>query len=437
MWLVAARVVVLRRNLGGADRGFLNVGTAVPRRGDDQSAAWPHVELRRGDGRIFRHHAVPHPDPVLRHVDDHHVRRAEAERAFPVFAHLRVKLRFGIGVVHDVRAHRQARLDLVVQVAGGVGRVVPHVHEIAPHHRQDAQCPGRGRDDLGLDLGNQQINALGVFRGQRVRSPIAGEGQAHAVPIQAICRRTVLTVRLAPVADHHAVFLVSDAAIVLVVELMDVHVPTLADRQNVKAVPVPGQHLFHALQHVARAERRPVARRAGDPQRFVPPPGPPAERIDVGQRPHVIPVQVGQENVLDAIERHARGDVVRSRPWADIEDEVLAVAEFDIDRRAHLPGPDQRRSPHEGHPHFVGLNLLGPGKPVDGALHPGHRLEPGEGQALNPAAERLAPGRQRRQHRRIGLEHARHTGRRATIDALCMDLVARHRHDDPVPHGIK
>lgn len=53
------------------------------------------------------------------------------------------------------------------------------------------------------------------------------------------------------------------------------------------------------------------------------------------------------------------GDVVRGRAFADVEQEVVTVAERGVERGVHLVGSDHRRRAHEGDAHLVGLDLSG------------------------------------------------------------------------------
>src|SRR5208282_2348719 len=65
-----------------------------------------------------------------------------------------------------------------------------------------------------------------------------------------------------------------------------------------------------------------------------------------------------------------RGDVIRDRPLAEVENEVLTVAELDQDRGVHLTRTDERCGSHEDDAHLVGLDVFGARKPVRGALQP-------------------------------------------------------------------
>jgi hypothetical protein len=49
-------------------------------------------------------------------------------------------------------------------------------------------------------------------------------------------------------------------------------------------------------------------------------------------------VQVGQVDGVDLVERHAGGQVVGGGARSEVEDEVVAVAELDVDRGAIWPG---------------------------------------------------------------------------------------------------
>ena len=109
-------------------------------------------------------------------------------------------------------------------------------------------------------------------------------------------------------------------------------------------------------------------------------------------------MQVGEEDIVQTVERHAGREVVGDRARTHVEDEIVAVAELDVYRGAHLSGPRQRRTAHEGHADFVGLDLFGFREPVRRALEPGHRCDPVEGEAFLPAAHGCATGRDRLQN---------------------------------------
>ena len=74
--------------------------------------------------------------------------------------------------------------------------------------------------------------------------------------------------------------------------------------------------------------------------------------------------------------------------FANIEYEVLAIAELHENRRVHLAGSNERCGPHEDDPHLVRLNVFDTGKPVRCAFEPWLRPEALEQKALFPAARR-------------------------------------------------
>ena len=74
-----------------------------------------------------------------------------------------------------------------------------------------------------------------------------------------------------------------------------------------------------------------------------------------------------------------------------------------VDGGAELTGAGQRRAAHEGDADLAGLDLLGAGEPVGGALEPRYGRDALEHQAFLPASERLPAGRDPRQNLRIGL----------------------------------
>ena len=115
----------------------------------------------------------------------------------------------------------------------------------------------------------------------------------------------------------------------------------------------------------------------------------------------MVPVQVGEEDVVQAIERHTRRQVVGDRAGPHVEDETVAIAELDIHRGAHLSGPRHRRTAHERHADLIGLHVFRLREPVRRALEPGHRCDPVEGEAFLPAAHRRTTGRNSLQNGRV------------------------------------
>jgi hypothetical protein len=198
-------------------------------------------------------------------------------------------------------------------------------------------------------------------------------------------------VRTLPVDDLDSVLVKADASVVTEVELGDVDVVALADREHAERVPVPGEHLLHALHHVRRSELGGASRRAEHPQGLVPPPGPAAEHVQVRQGAEVVDVQVGDEDLVELVEGQPGRDVVRHRPFADVEDEVVAVAQLDEDRSVHLARSNERRRSHERDPQLVWPKFLGPGEPVRCARQAGRRADAAEQHSLLPAAHRDAP----------------------------------------------
>ena len=299
-------------------------------------------------------------------------------------------------------AHREARLDLIVEIAGRIGRIVRHIHGRAPHQRQQPHRPRPGCDDIGLDFGDQQVRPLGELDRPGIGPTIAGEHKAQAIPVEPVSRSAIADMRLLPMPDGDPVLLVSDAAVVLVIELLHIELETLSGRQGLKILALPGQHLLHPVHHVARAQLGRSARWPVDPQLLVPASAPRTKGVGIGHRGDMIPVQVSQEDVIEPIERHPSGKVIRDRAGPEIEYEALTVAQFDIDRRAHLAGADQRRGAHEGDPHLVGLERFGLGIPVHRVLEPRHRFDPGEIHPFGPAPERLSRSRHRVENLGVG-----------------------------------
>src|SRR5208283_169883 len=66
-------------------------------------------------------------------------------------------------------------------------------------------------------------------------------------------------------------------------------------------------------------------RRAIHLEHLVPAPGPSAEFIQERQCAKVVDVEVRDEDLVELVQREARGDVIRDRPLADVENKVLTV----------------------------------------------------------------------------------------------------------------
>src|SRR5208337_2108226 len=120
---------------------------------------------------------------------------------------------------------------------------------------------------------------------------------------EAIGRSAVFPVRPTPMTNNDAVLVVADAVVVLIVELVDFHLITVADRKLIEAVGVPVGHRLHALDHGHGAILGSATRGTGDAQRL-PAPHPGREAVDVWEFAIVIDVQMGDEDVVHSLERH-------------------------------------------------------------------------------------------------------------------------------------
>ena len=95
-----------------------------------------------------------------------------------------------------------------------------------------------------------------------------------------------------------------------------------------------------------------------DAQRL-PAPHPRREGEEVGKVRVVIDMEMGEENIVDRLQRHRHRDDVAHAAGAEIKEEPLAVTQFDHDAGAGLRARDRdRRTADEGDPHFVGADLL-------------------------------------------------------------------------------
>jgi hypothetical protein len=84
------------------------------------------------------------------------------------------------------------------------------------------------------------------------------------------------------------------------------------------------------------------------------------ERVDPGEIGGVVEMQVGQEDLGHPRRRNLHDVVVDSAARPGIEDERVAIAEFDKDAGAFLVWPDDvaPTGAHERDPHFAGIELL-------------------------------------------------------------------------------
>ena len=102
------------------------------------------------------------------------------------------------------------------------------------------------------------------------------------------------------------------------------------------------------------AEVRGASGGPGDPQRHLPSSCPRREREEIGQVVVVVHVQVGNEDVVDLRHRDAHGEDVLDAAGAEVEEEAVAVAQFDHDARAGLIAPGRKgATADERDPHLV------------------------------------------------------------------------------------
>ena len=106
----------------------------------------------------------------------------------------------------------------------------------------------------------------------------------------------------------------------------------------------------------------------------------------------MIHMQMTQKDVIELVDRNARGHVVGDCALAHVENESVTVAELHIDRGVHLAGAQHGRSAHERDAHLFGLDFFGSGKPVGSALEPRLWADALEEQSLFPAAHGNAAG---------------------------------------------
>ena len=195
-----------------------------------------------------------------------------------------------------------------------------------------------------------------------VGSAVAGPDERQPIPVEPVGRGAVLGVRPPPVADGHAVLVVADAVVVAEIEFVDLDLVAVANRAGVERVGMPLGHHLHAFDHRLDAVLGRPARWPMDAQRL-PPPHPRREGEQVRQVRVVIDMEMGEEDVVDRLQRHGHRDDVPHAAGAEIEEEPLAVTQLDHDAGAGLRARDRhRRAADERDPHFVGPNSSWPGK---------------------------------------------------------------------------
>ena len=292
-----------------------------------------------------------------------------------MLAHTGDRLVDHLVVVAEVGDHAQPRLHLVDHIAR---RVVIGVHQVdreVVDLLRDAGLKLHQLAQVRLQFGDEHIGPPGVLRGQPVRAAIPGPHERQAVPVQPVRRGPVHVVRPPPVADRHSVLVVADAVVVLVVELVDLDLVALAHRPAGERLRVPVGHLLHALDHLGDALVRPAARRAVYPQRL-PPRRPRREAVQVRQLAVVIHVQVGDEDVVDVLDRYLERRDVPQAPRAKVEEQPGTVAQLDHDAgRRLVPLGRERARAHERDPHLIWPELLKQREEVARAHHARRGLE--------------------------------------------------------------
>src|SRR5271165_2600715 len=184
------------------------------------------------------------------------------------------------------------------------------------------------------------------------RPSVAGPHERKTIPVQTVGRGAVLGVRAPPVADGDAVLVVTNAILIFPVEFVDLDLVAVTNRAGIEGFQVPPEHLLHAIDHGLGAEVGRATGRTGDAQRHFPPSSPCREWQKIGQVVVVVHVQEGKEDVVDIRHRNAHGEDVLDAARAEVEEETVAVAEFNHDGRAGLVAPDRdgttadKRDPH-------------------------------------------------------------------------------------------
>ena len=157
---------------------------------------------------------------------------------------------------------------------------------------------------------------------------VAADDHLQAVPVQRVADRAVTGVDRRPRFDGHAVLLVDDLVLALEVELVDVDLSRLGRqiRQPGHVVPVVGlQEVFDRVlgSHLGDgAARPPDLQRDGATRR-------PTAGPQTGEITPVVRVQVGEKDFVQIVKGDHQRRHVGVGAGADVEDELVAVAELD------------------------------------------------------------------------------------------------------------
>ena len=185
--LVALRVVIVRRNLGVANRLLLEVLTLVARSRNDQPAHRGDVELRRrhGSGNLAPRHRVPRPCRASGSPPPCRARQngralcsgSGSRQAAPGWS----------------RRRSSCAWSWPCAASPCCTGILPRSRGCGPMSMVLRPITGNTPFTVALIATSStwtsvisRSHSLGVLDGERVRTAVAGEGDAHAVPVEAI-----------------------------------------------------------------------------------------------------------------------------------------------------------------------------------------------------------------------------------------------------------
>src|SRR5271167_3576952 len=124
------------------------------------------------------------PDCILSYVEGHDIWSAVEEKSLPMGANVCRLLVERVVIERKVRGHTDPRVDLVDKVARGITERVVDVYGVVEEEFGQPIFEQVNVRQIGLQLGNEDVNALGILCRQVVRPTIAGPHERKAVPVE-------------------------------------------------------------------------------------------------------------------------------------------------------------------------------------------------------------------------------------------------------------
>ena len=162
--------------------------------------------------------------------------------------------------------------------------------------------------------------------------------------------------------DDHAVLVVDDLVDALEIKLVDFQLPAAEIDHAGSRADIPLVHFLHAFQGILRPQVRLRTARAPNPQRNQAvhhrSTQPESRQVAV-----VVNVKVADKDLVEVIVGDFLGGDPLMRPAADIEEELVAVAELDQETGRCLLRPGTRHARAQRRDaHLVGLEVLRAGE---------------------------------------------------------------------------